>query len=216
MTLFRARVLDTPDNPFTGGALRADDDCGLLVEGGVVTARGPFGQLHRDNPDEGVLDLREGLVLPGLVDTHTHFPQVRVIGGLGMPLLDWLERCALPEEVRLADVERARGVARDFVTGLVDAGTTTALVFGAHFAPAVDALLGQGDTEPPLLDHRVPDLVAAAAPGVDDPPHGFGRRHAVEQLAGSLAERELIVVEIEVHTGPDPNRTDQGGPIGCG
>jgi guanine deaminase len=140
VTLFRATVLDTPDDPFTGGALRADDDCGLLVEDGVVTARGPFGVLRREHPGAEVLDLREGLLLPGLVDTHVHFPQVRVIGGLGMPLLDWLERCALPEEMRLADVEVARGVAQDFVTGLVDAGTTTALVFGSHFAPAVDVM----------------------------------------------------------------------------
>jgi guanine deaminase len=79
-------------------------------------------------------------VLPGLVDTHVHFPQVRAIGGLGMPLLDWLEKCALPEEARLADTAYAASVAAEFVSGLVRAGTTTALVFGSHFASAVDAL----------------------------------------------------------------------------
>ena len=57
-----------------------------------------------------------------------------------MPLLDWLERCALPEEARMADVDYARAVAGEFVDGLTRAGTTTALVFGAHFAPAVDVL----------------------------------------------------------------------------
>jgi guanine deaminase len=57
-----------------------------------------------------------------------------------MPLLEWLERCALPEEARMADLAYAREVAAEFVSGLADAGTTTALVFGAHFAPAVDAL----------------------------------------------------------------------------
>ena len=29
---------------------------------------------------------------PGLVDTHVHFPQLRVLGGLGDALLDWLDR----------------------------------------------------------------------------------------------------------------------------
>ena len=53
--------------------------------------------------DEDVVDLTGGLLLPGFVDTHVHYPQVRAIGGLGMPLLDWLDRCALPEEARLAD-----------------------------------------------------------------------------------------------------------------
>jgi guanine deaminase len=87
-----------------------------------------------------VVDLREGLVLPGLVDTHVHYPQVRAIGALGMPLLQWLDECALPEEARLAAVDYAREVADEFVQGLVSAGTTTALVFGSHFAPAVDVL----------------------------------------------------------------------------
>ena len=89
------------------------------------------------------MDLREGLVLPGFVDTHVHFPQVRAIGGLGMPLLDWLEKCALPEEARLADASYAASVATDFVSGLARAGTTTALVFGSHFAGAVDALFAE-------------------------------------------------------------------------
>ena len=80
------------------------------------------------------------MLLPGFVDTHVHFPQLRAIGGLGLPLLDWLEQCALPEEARLADLDYARTIAREFVAALIDAGTTTALVFGSHFARAVDAL----------------------------------------------------------------------------
>ena len=94
----------------------------------------------RRPPGETYVDLREGLVLPGFIDTHVHFPQVRAIGGLGMPLLDWLEKRALPEEARLADATYAAAVAADFVSGLARAGTTTALVFGSHFAAAVDAL----------------------------------------------------------------------------
>ncbi|HEV7195214.1 MAG TPA: guanine deaminase, partial [Pedococcus sp.] len=145
MTLFRAPVLDTPVSPFEGGALRSEDDAGLLVEQGTIVARGPFAQVAAEHPDADVLDLRDGLLLPGMVDTHVHFPQVRVIGGLGKPLLDWLAECALPEELRLADVDLARGVARDFVTGLVGAGTTTALVFGSHFASAVDVMFEAAD-----------------------------------------------------------------------
>ena len=91
-------------------------------------------------PPSRYRELTDGLLLPGFVDTHVHFPQARIIGDLGMPLLDWLERCALPEEARFADLGYAQEVAAEFVSGLADAGTTTALVFGAHFAPAVDAL----------------------------------------------------------------------------
>lgn len=145
MTIYRARTLDTPGNPFTGGELRADDDAGLAVTAGEITDRGPFARIRARYPADEVIDLTGGLLIPGLVDTHVHYPQLRAIGGLGMPLLDWLEECALPEEARLADTGYARAVAGEFTRALADAGTTSALVFGAHFAPAVDALFTAAD-----------------------------------------------------------------------
>lgn len=139
MTLFRGTFLDTPESPFTGGTLRCAQDGGIRVSQGAIVERGSFESLRARHPQEDVVDLSGGLVLPGFVDCHVHYPQVRIIGALGLPLLDWLERVALPEEVRFRDEAYARTVASEFLDGLVAAGTTTALVFGAHFAPAMDA-----------------------------------------------------------------------------
>ena len=77
MTLYRAQVMDTPDDPFRGGALRADADAGLLVLDGVIVERGPYADVRRGHPDETVVDLSSGLLLPGFVDTHVHYPQMR-------------------------------------------------------------------------------------------------------------------------------------------
>lgn len=140
-TLYRATLMHTPHSPFTeAAALQVEEDGGLLVQGGIIRAVGPFAALSADHPGETVEDLRGGLLLPGFIDTHVHFPQVRVIGGLGMPLLEWLDRNALPEEARMVEAAYARAVAQEFTQGLLQSGTTTALVFGAHFASAVDIL----------------------------------------------------------------------------
>jgi cytosine/adenosine deaminase-related metal-dependent hydrolase len=41
----------------------------------VITARGPYSELRRQHPDEAVVDLSEGVVLPGFVDTHVHLSE---------------------------------------------------------------------------------------------------------------------------------------------
>ncbi|WP_420112112.1 guanine deaminase [Pseudactinotalea sp.] len=138
--LYRARVFDAPTGPVGEAALRASDDVGLLVRDGIITRRGPWAEVSREpgSRDAVVHDLRDGILLPGFVDTHVHFPQVRAIGGLGRPLLEWLDTCALPEEARMADRAYASAVAQELVHGLASAGTTSALVFGAHFSDAMD------------------------------------------------------------------------------
>ncbi|HWD68641.1 MAG TPA: guanine deaminase [Solirubrobacteraceae bacterium] len=193
--IYRARVLDTPEDPFQGGGLRSEPDAGLYVDaGGQIADRGNFVDVRARHPAEPVEDLGEGLLLPGFVDCHVHFPQARVIGALGLPLLDWLERYALPEEARFAELDYAEAVAGEFVRALVDAGTTTALVFGAHFAAAVDTLfeaassLGLRITSGLVVGDRMlrPDLHTTAQRAYDEGLelagkwHGTGRnRYAV-------------------------------------
>ena len=103
-----------------------------------------------------------------------------------MPLLDWLEKCALPEEARLADTAYAATVAGEFVSGLARAGTTTALVFGSHFPGAVDALF----EEAARVGLRVTSGPGAVRPDpargpADDPPSARSRRGSTSRSAGT-------------------------------
>jgi guanine deaminase len=139
--LIRSTIFHTTGDPYHDSqTFVAIDDGGLLVRDGRIAACGDFAAVRAAHADAPVTDWRGGYVLPGLVDTHVHFPQLRVIGHLGGSLLDWLEHAALPEETRMADVAYARDTARRFVHALVSHGTTTASVFGAHFAPATAEL----------------------------------------------------------------------------
>jgi guanine deaminase len=173
----------------------------------VIHARGAIAEVSRAHPYEQVVDLRGGLLLPGFVDTHVHYPQVRIIGGIGMPLLEWLERCALPEEAALADPHYAHTVAAEFVSGLVRAGTTSALVFGSHFAGAVDSLFAESTrvglrvTTGLVVSDRVlrADLLSTPARAYDEGRalaerwHGQGRtRYAVTPRFSLSASEPML------------------------
>jgi guanine deaminase len=137
--ILRAAVFHTPDNPFrNAAALQVLSDAALLIADGRIQALGPYSDVQRAHPDATVRDLRGGFLLPGFVDTHVHFPQVRILGGLGYSLLDWLDRHTLPEEARMSDPEYAAEVADEFLHNLASHGTTTALVFGSHFNSAME------------------------------------------------------------------------------
>jgi guanine deaminase len=212
MTLYAGTIVDTPGDPFAGDpaeALAVDQDGALLVREGVIRARGPFAALRASHPDEPVTRLDGGLLVPGFVDTHVHFPQIRAIGGLGMPLLDWLEQCALPEESRLASQDYARAVAGEFLDGLIASGTTSALVFGSHFAPAMDELFAAAGrrnlniTSGLVLSDRIlrPDLLNSPESALTDSAdlimrwHEHGRlRYAVTPRFSLSATDEMLDV----------------------
>ncbi len=138
MKLYRASLAHTPRNPFTHlDALETFDDGGLLVDRDKILELGEFSNVQAKYPRAKVIDCTESFIVPGLVDSHVHFPQVSVIGTMGVQLLEWLETRTLPEEEKLADSGYAREVAKDFLTHLVRNGTTTALVFGSHFKNAM-------------------------------------------------------------------------------
>jgi guanine deaminase len=203
--ILRARVMHTPRNPFRDDrALEAFDDGAIAFEDGRILATGAFAEVRRDHPDAAVIDRRDAVLLPGLVDTHVHYPQLAVVGAMGLELLEWLERRALPEEARLADPAHAQRVAREFVAGLAAAGTTTALVFGSHFPAAQEALFAEAgrvglritsglvvsdrSLRPEL--HLTPDEAYEASRALVERWHNRGRlRYAVSpRFSGSCSE----------------------------
>ena len=139
--IIRARLFHTPTNPFrTEHALQSYEDGALLIRDGRIAACDDYRTVRRSSPNATCTEWPGSVVLPGLVDAHVHFPQVRIVGHLGRSLLDWLQHVALPEEARLADTRYAAAVAGEFVRSLARSGTTTALVFGAHFPAATASL----------------------------------------------------------------------------
>lgn len=131
MTTLRARVL-SPEGP---DAVRWYDDAVVRIESGRFAEVLPYDGRPVDE------DLRPGVLLPGFVDSHLHFPQTRIVGSATGPLLSWLKRSVFPEESRFADPHHAEAVAGEFATRLAAAGTTLAFVYGSVHTEATDRLL---------------------------------------------------------------------------
>lgn len=136
------------------------------------------GRLSRVEPWSGGScdeDLRSGLLTPGFVDAHLHFPQTRIIGAASGPLLEWLRTRTFPEEARFADLDHARLVAAEFTTALVAAGTTLCQAYGSVHPAAAELLFQALDTAglraiagPVLMDQNAPDeLLLPAGPALD-------------------------------------------------
>jgi len=128
--IYRARVASTtsPDD------LLWMDDAVVVVEDGRFVEVAPYDgrPVHAD--------LRPGVLLPGFVDAHVHFPQTRIIGSASGPLLEWLQRSTFPEEARFADGAHAAEVAREFADRMTQAGTTLSMVYSSVHPDAAHAL----------------------------------------------------------------------------
>ena len=122
MTTFRARLL----TPISSSAVHYEPDGVVVVEDGRITHVASYDGQAVDE------DLRPGLLTPGFVDAHVHYPQTRIVGAASGPLLDWLERSVFPEESRFGEVAYAEATAELFADRLVASGTTLAFISKAR------------------------------------------------------------------------------------
>lgn len=146
---------------------------GLLVcRDGKITEAGDYAALSPSLPaGTTVVHYRDKLILPGLIDLHVHYTQLRIISSYGDQLLQWLQRSVYPEEERFGRLSYARETAALFCEEMLRNGTTTALVNCATFPQSVDALfeesvrrgmrLAAGKV---LMDRNAPEALLDASP----------------------------------------------------
>ncbi len=112
----------------------------LVIEDGYIVAVGSWQDcVEWWSRVERINEHKNALIIPGLVDTHVHYPQCEIIAAYGTQLLDWLERYTFPAEQRFHDPDHGAWVAEFFLNQLLSNGTTTALVFGTVHPESVEA-----------------------------------------------------------------------------
>jgi len=152
-----------------------------IIEYGIICIKnGRLEQISTQNHDQelpdsnDVIDAKGGIVMPGLVNTHTHLPMT-LFRGLAddLPLDKWLNEHIFPAERKHINPESVRTGALLGCAEMLLSGTTTCCdgyflednVASAVYDSGMRAVLGQG-------------VIDFPAPGIADPSENI--KNAVE------------------------------------
>ena len=140
--------------------------CGFVaVKGSKISAVGPAADARELPPARQSLDLKGALVLPGLVNTHSHAPMVWFRGlADDLPLKNWLMDFIFPAEGAWLDPEKTYWGTLAAAAEMIRGGITT-VADGYFFETEVRRGLAQAG----LRAVAAQGVVDFPAPGVPDP-----------------------------------------------
>jgi len=111
------------------------------------------------------VDARGQVVLPGLINTHTHAPMVMYRGlADDLALMDWLQKYIFPAEAKTVSPELVRIGTRLAALEMIESGTTTFAdmyyfeeeIAKAAFAAGLRGVLGETIIQFPVADAKTP------------------------------------------------------------
>ncbi|MDC0069464.1 guanine deaminase [Gammaproteobacteria bacterium] len=193
---YRSRILHvTSTNPLRYEYLV---DGVLLIEDGKIKDVGPAQRFSQAGFNLAVCQHDpDYLIVPGFIDTHVHSPQLDIIGSYGEQLLDWLNKYTFPAEARYADVTYAATSAVAFLDSLLDAGTTSALVFATSHLQATEQLFEAANEKgmrliagKVLMDQNaLPEILDTAVGGIADSETLINKWHGAGRLGYAITPR---------------------------
>jgi len=198
-----------------GGTVITGDPAGRILSPGAV-AIGGAEILAVDTPDaihsryratETVM-ARDQIVMPGLVNTHTHAPMVMYRGlADDLPLMEWLEQYIFPAEAGTVSPEFVRVGTRLALLEMIESGTTTfadMYYFEEEIAKAtreagMRGMLGQTIIRFPVADAKTPAEGLARAEAFIK---AFGRDELIVRAVAPHAmytlDKETLVASAEL------------------
>jgi 5-methylthioadenosine/S-adenosylhomocysteine deaminase len=114
----RVLLMDEKDTIIPAGA--------VAIDGERIEAVGPLGQIRDRYTGRVEIDARDSLIMPGLVNGHTHAAMTCFRGiADDMELMEWLNRYIFPAEARNVDPELVYWGSRLACAEMIRSGTTT-------------------------------------------------------------------------------------------
>ncbi len=189
--LHLGQLIPFDGNPFIEGLSVAKhvSSGAILVENGMIAQTGQAADLIEAYPNALHHDHGTGLILPGFVDAHAHYPQTGIIASWGKRLIDWLNTYTFPEESRFHDLAYARQIAELYLDLILSHGTTTVCTYCTIHPASVEAIFAAAEARgmrllagKTCMDRNAPDnLRDTAQSAYDDSKsllerwHGRGR-----------------------------------------
>jgi 5-methylthioadenosine/S-adenosylhomocysteine deaminase len=137
----------------------------IAIRGNSIVAVGAADQISSSYTARDTIDARGKVVMPGLINTHTHAPMV-LYRGLGddLALMDWLQKYIFPAEAKTVSPEFVRIGTELAALEMIRSGTTTYVdmyYFEEEIARATKraglrGVLGQTIIEFPVADAKTP------------------------------------------------------------
>ncbi len=122
--------------------IRTVKDGYAVCESGI--SKGVFKNLPQEYSDYEIFDYSGKLVLPSMVDLHTHAPQFAFCGlNMDSELIEWLNNSAFKEEAKYSDITYAEKAYSIFADALKSSVTTRACIFATLHSDATKLLMEQ-------------------------------------------------------------------------
>ena len=147
-------------------------DGAVAIAGDKIVDVGPAEALAARYQPAARLDARGQVVMPGLINTHTHAPMV-LYRGLAddLALKDWLEQHIFPAEAKTVSPDFVRVGARLAALEMIESGTTTFAdmyyfeddIADVTHEAGLRAVLGQSVIQFPVPDAKTPQDALARA-----------------------------------------------------
>ena len=103
---------------------------------------GVFEELPEKYKDLEFRDLKDKLIIPGMVDLHIHAPQYAFRGmGMDYELIEWLNTQTFPEEAKYKDADYAKKAYTIFADNMKNSATTRACIFATRHRQATEILM---------------------------------------------------------------------------
>lgn len=170
----------------------------LVVQSGKVRTVGPAEKLL-PTLSTGILvtAFPDGMIMPGFVDCHGHYPQIEMIAAPGGKLLEWLQQYVYPVERQFADLDKAAQSADFYLDEMLRNGTTTALVFATVHPSSTDAFFRAAQKRKlrvicgkVMMDRNAPDdLIDSPESGYEEIKALIDRWHDTDRLRYAITPR---------------------------